>query len=93
VGRALIYGVPGLIIWPLLIPAVADGVGSSQANQKLDADYSSKGVNETMIQPYTTVNRIIFVPKSEFNGAFRLVLLNRETRAKLVYEVRLPAGT
>jgi len=90
VGRALIYGVPGLIIWPLLVPAVADGVGSSQANQKLDADYSSKGVTETVIQPYTTLNRIVFVPKSEFNGAFRLTLLDKETRGKLTYEVRLP---
>lgn len=92
VGRALIYGVPGIIIWPLLVPAVADGVGSSQANQKLDADYSSKGINETVIQPYTTLNRIIFVPKSEFNGAFRLTLLDKETRDKLIYEVRLSAG-
>lgn len=91
VGRSLIYGVPGIIIWPLLVPAVADGVGSSQANQKLDADYSSKGVNETIIQPYTTLNRVVFVPKSEFNGGFRLTLLGKETRNKLVYEVRLPA--
>jgi len=93
VGRALIYGVPGLIIWPLLVPAVADGVGSSQANQKLDADYSSKGVNETVIQPYTTLNRVVFVPRSEWNGAFRLTLLDKETRGKMVYEVRLPAGS
>jgi hypothetical protein len=92
VGRAAGWGVAGLFIWPLLIPAVVDGVGSSQANQKLDADYSSKGVNETVIQPYTTLNRVVFVPKSEWNGGFRLTLLDKETRGKMVYEVRLPAG-
>ena len=40
VGRATTYGVAGLFIWPLLIPAVVDGVGSSQANQKMQADYT-----------------------------------------------------
>jgi hypothetical protein len=93
VGRAAAYGVAGLFIWPLLVPAVVDGVGSSQANQKLDADYSGKGINQCIIQPYTTVNRVVFVPTSEYNGAFRLTLLDKETKAKLTYDVRLPAGS
>jgi len=91
-GRATAYGVAGLFIWPLLIPAVVDGVGSSQANQRLNADYASKGMNESVIQPYTTLNRVVFIPKSDWNNAFRLVLLDKETRSKLVYEVRLSAG-
>jgi len=93
VGRATAWGVGGLFIWPLLVPAVVDGVKSSQANQKLDADYSGKGMNQCVIQPYTTVNRVVFVPSSEYNGAFRLTLLDKETKAKLAYDVRLPAGT
>jgi len=92
VGRATAWGVGGLFIWPLLVPAVVDGVGSSQANQKLDADYSGKGVTQCVIQPYTTVNRMVFVPTSEYNGAFRLTLLNKGNSEKLVYEVRLSSG-
>jgi len=92
VGRATAYGVAGLFIWPLLVPAVVDGVGSSQANQKLDADYGGKGISQCIIQPYTTVNRVVFAPTSEYNGSFRITLLDRETRSKSDYNVRLPPG-
>jgi hypothetical protein len=91
-GRAAGWGAAGIFIWPLLIPAVVDGVGSSQANQKLNADYSSKGVTECVIQPYTMLSRVVFVPMSDYHGAFRLTLLDKETRGRLAYDVRLPAS-
>jgi hypothetical protein len=87
VGRAAGWGVAGLFVWPLLVPAVVDGVGSYQANQRLDDDYSRKGVQQTVIQPGTIMNRVIFTPMQEYPGYFRLTLLNRDTRDKLVYEV------
>jgi hypothetical protein len=43
VGRILGYGIPGLVVlWPLIIPAVVDGIKSSEANEALDHDFSSK---------------------------------------------------
>jgi hypothetical protein len=39
-GRILGYGIPGIVIaWPLIIPAVVDGVKSSEANEALDKDF------------------------------------------------------
>ena len=66
VGRATAYGVAGLVFWPLLIPAIVDGVSSSGANQELDRDFNAKTAGQTVIQPYASHNGLIFVPLSEF---------------------------
>src|ERR1700690_3137595 len=43
VGRVLGYGIPGLVIaWPLVIPAVVDGIKSTEANEALDRDFYAK---------------------------------------------------
>ena len=87
VGRAATYGVAGLILWPLLIPAVVDGVGSSQANEQLDRDYGAKVMNQMVIQPYANHNGLIFVPVSEFQDSFEIILVDRETKEKISYRV------
>jgi hypothetical protein len=38
-GRAFGYGVGALILWPLAIPAILDGIGSAKANKSLDSDF------------------------------------------------------
>ena len=86
-GRAAAYGVAGLFIWPLLIPAVVDGVGSAQANEKLDRDYDAKVMGQVVIQPYATHNGLIFVPVSELQGSFEIILVDRETKEKISYRV------
>ena len=87
VGRSAAYGVAGLFIWPLLIPAVVDGVGSSNANQELDRDFSAKAAGEVVIQPYATHNGIIFVPTSEYRDTFNIRLVERKTKKKYQFRV------
>ena len=77
-GRATAYGVAGILIWPLLIPAIVDGVGSSKANQQMDADFAAKGIDDTLIQPYSKVNGVVFTSTDGFDGSFTLTLLDRE---------------
>ena len=86
-GRATAYGVAGLFIWPLLIPAVVDGVGSSQANQQLDADFSAKGASEQIVQPYGTLNKILFVPTSDYNNSFTVTLVDKETKENIRFNI------
>ena len=86
-GRAAAYGVAGLFVWPLLIPAVVDGVGSAQANDQLDRDYNTKVLGQVVIQPYATHNGLIFVPASEFQNSFEIILVNHETKEKIAYRV------
>jgi hypothetical protein len=85
VGRATAYGVGALFLWPLAIPAVVDGVKSSNANTRMDSDFAAKGLQDSVIQPFNTVNGIIFVPVAECRPDLTINLINKETRDKLTF--------
>jgi len=87
-GRAVGYGVAGLFIWPLLIPAVVDGVASSQANTNLDRDFSDKNMEQIIINPYATHSGIIFISNNDFQDSFFVRLVDKETKEKFEYNVR-----
>lgn len=82
--RIVAWGVPGLFIWPFLIPAVYDGVKSSEANDALDTDYQSKALKEQLIQPRSTYNAVVFVPKNQANQPIEMFLVNQKTHDKVV---------
>lgn len=83
-GRAAGYSAGGLIflklLWPLFIPAVVDGIKSSNANQALDRDYYDKAKEHLVITPNSFVKTLIFVPRSHFAPVFDITLLEEETR-------------
>jgi len=74
VGRAVGYGVAGLFIWPFIIPAIVDGLGSSRANEELDADFAHKTLRGQTVKPYGTANGIVFVGCDEFDGDFDMTV-------------------
>lgn len=76
VGRATAYGVAGLFIWPLLIPAVVDGVGSSQANVKMEDDYMYKENKDDRIQPNGLLNGVVFLDKMKDGETLDIRLTN-----------------
>ena len=78
------WGVPGMIIWPLLIPAVYDGIRSKEANAALDADYASKAVKEHTIQPHSSFNGVIFIPSMIASQDLELFLVNQRTDEKVL---------
>lgn len=79
VGRAVGYGVGALFIWPLAIPAIVDGFGSSNANKQLDADFSRKSLHDQTVGPLTTINGLVFAPVESFNPTFTFTLVDTET--------------
>lgn len=85
VGRVVGYTAGALLsvalfIPPLLIvPAVVDGIRSSQANQKLDHDFSEKAADCFLIPPGTFKTTLLFVPKGKFSPVFDLTLIEEET--------------
>lgn len=88
VGRVLGYGVPGLIVFlPLLIPAVVDGMKSSEANDALDDDFSSKVARDQTINPHSHFNKIIFVPVSDYQNSFNLTLVDQESNTPRTFQV------
>lgn len=80
--RVLGYGITGLFIWPFLVPALVDGLGSSEANKKLDADFKQKSLKDQVIQPYNTATGIIFVPCESVDLEFGLALLDNNTNER-----------
>lgn len=70
-GRAVGYGILGLFLWPFIIPAIVDGIGSAKANKQMDADFADKILTKQIVEPHTTVNGIVFVDAdSEFDEDF-----------------------
>lgn len=82
--RAVGYGVAGLFLWPLLIPAIVDGVGSSEANKQLDADFAQKSLRSHVVGPFNMVNGLIFVPLEYFDEDFTVTIFDRDTHEQFV---------
>jgi len=82
-GRVAGWGVPGLILWPLLIPAIYDGIKSREANAALDADYLAKAIKEQTIQPHSSFNGVVFLPKQMANLPIEMFLVNQRTNEKV----------
>lgn len=85
VGRATAYGVGALFIWPLAIPAIVDGVKSSNANEQLDRDFAAKVTNDQTIIPSGQLNGLIFVPTESYRESFTLTLVDKDTKEKITF--------
>ena len=88
VGRSTAYGVAGLFIWPLLIPAVVDGIKSSNANEQLDRDFASKSSIECSIEPYSRFTGVIFVPVESYNTTITITLVDKETKEGIPFTLQ-----
>lgn len=90
VGRVTSYGVASLFLWPFLIPAVVDGFGSSQANGKLDEDFSRKELYDQMLKPFSTINGLIFVPREKFYSTFTIKLIDANSQSQFSVSTSSP---
>lgn len=88
--RVTNYGVASLFIWPLIIPAIVDGVGSSQANEKLDRDFHQKTLQNQIVKPFSIINGLIFVPTEHFDKKFTFMVLDTENHEKFVFSTTSP---
>lgn len=79
IGRTVIYGAAGVVLWPLLIPAVVDGVKSHKANKEIDADmehYAFGSDTRVEIRPGMAVNKIMFAERQSFKHDLQVYLTN-----------------
>ena len=90
--RVLGWGIPGIAVWPLLIPAVYDGIQSKDANKALDQEYLAKAVKEGTIQPHSSANGVVFVPKEQASKPLEMILVNQKTNEKLVFSFQKNEG-
>lgn len=80
IGRAAGYGVGALFLWPLIIPAIVDGVKSSEANRMLDQDFAQKTARDQVIYPHSGMNSILFIPVADYRDSFNITLLDQNTQ-------------
>lgn len=78
-GRIAGYSAGALVIWPLVIPAIADGINSKNSNKALDSDYHSKIARESIITSGSHYNKLVFVPIKEYKSRFILGLVDVKT--------------
>ena len=86
-GRVLGYGVGALFLWPLAIPAVVDGIRSSEANEALDRDFASKAAKEAMIFRGLSLNKLIFVRREDYQNNFQVTLIDQETKTPSTFNL------
>lgn len=91
VKRVVGYGVAGLFVWPFLIPAIVDGIGSTEANQKLDFDFKYKSLHTQTVPPYTTVSGLIFVSVENFSHDFSLTVVDAESSKRFTLTTHAPS--
>jgi hypothetical protein len=86
IGRAVGYGVASLFIWPLIIPAIVDGVGSAKANERLDADFECKALKTQKVNPFTSIQGLVFAHSCCFNHHIILTIQDAQTGEYIVLQ-------
>lgn len=67
------------------IAGIVDGVKSHKANKELSADFADKELPfKGLLNPYQSINGIIFVPKKSFNPNFTFTLNNLKNNKAIV---------
>lgn len=87
VGRAVGYGAGALIFWPLAIPAIVDGIMSSDANTALDNDFAAKAAKDQIIFSRSHLNAIIFVPVRGYQSTYTLTLIDQDSGEAKTFNV------
>jgi hypothetical protein len=91
-GRVAGWGIAGLFIWPFLIPAIVDGVKSSQANRDLERDLDVRTISngsKIYIQPHSTMNKVMFVASENYRTSFDVDLINQHTGDPVNFSIKL----
>ena len=87
-GRAAGYTTAAVLTFGIfLIPAVVDGVKSSQANESLDNDFAAKTAKDQIIYQHSHFNKLIFVPVNEYQQQFNITLIDQESSKPKTFNV------
>lgn len=90
--RVAQYAIPGIFMGIFLIPAIVEGVKSSQANKQLDRDFAHRVISSDsriVITPYSTFNKVMFVRADDMNHELMVELVCRKTKEKLNFALHI----
>ena len=78
--RGVALKIASIFFWPLSIASTIDGVKTFKTYKHLKKDFKAKTLDKSeVVAPYSTITRIIFVPKDKFESDFSVTLQNQET--------------
>jgi hypothetical protein len=77
--RAVAWKVASFFFWPLMIPSAIDGIRTMHTHSLLKRSFKAKCLKDEVILPYSTLNRILFVPEEKFKKAFDVTVIDLET--------------
>lgn len=72
---------------PAGISAMVGGIHSSRVNEKLSRDYSYKAAKDQILEPHSSINALIFVPKAGYQSQFTVTLIDLETQKPVQLDV------
>jgi hypothetical protein len=90
--RVVGWGIGGLFLWPLLIPAAVEGINTPQANKSLDEDFESRVLDmnsKITIKPQATLNSVFFVRKENISDKLHFDLKNTKTKIVTNFDVTI----
>lgn len=78
--RSIGLKIASFFFWPLMIPSTIDGIFMLKTHAQMKKNYSAKAVKEESeeIAPYTTVSRVLFIPKKEVKDSLTVTLNSQD---------------
>ncbi len=90
--RGIAYRIASFFFWPLMIPSTIDGIRVMIHHKKLKKDLIAKSMRKEVVAPYSTFNRVLFVPKDEFQRTFKVTLIELEDLKATEFETTAEEG-
>ncbi len=81
-----------LVFWPFLIGAGAAAYDCTNANREINNDLDSRGFSNNsieVIRPQKQINKFLFVARENWRHSFKLILINKRTNERSLFDVEL----
>ena len=88
--RLILWGVGAVFVPILLVPFILEAVESPRANSTLETDYAKKALQNQEIEPYGTINAVIFVHRAQYTSSFSFVLTDPCTNQRFELSTEQP---
>ena len=86
--RSIFWKVASFFFFPLTIPSTIDGVLTFKSHAKMRKTLTAKEVKEEIIPAYSSIHRVFYIPKKEYEEAFKMTLENQETLYAHIFETQ-----
>ena len=83
--RKIAYSIIGFFFWPMAIPSAIDDMVSHKLKKHREKGMLAKSVKVETIPAYSTVTRIIFIPKAELKKDFTITLIDLDSLKPAVH--------